>query len=194
MNPATLAPEPATDVPTPPREDAPEEAAALHRLFFLRHAPAGEADDWTGPDEERPLTETGRKKLKQQKKGLRNLIGAPDVIVSSHYARAWQTAEAVARQLNYTGEIEKSESLGHGGDPADLDAILANRAPGASLLLVGHSPDLERWIARLVGAADPRFIEIKKGGVCRIDVALVDGVRIATLKWLVTPGALRDYA
>lgn len=179
---------------SPEEMDAPETPAALHlhALYFLRHAPAGSPEDWEGPDEARPLTAEGRKKLKGAKKGLRKLIGTPDVIVSSHYARAWQTAEAVARQLDYANEIEKSEALGHDGDAAQRDALLLHRAPGSSLLFVGHSPDLERWIARLLGASAPYALELKKGGVCRVDLVEIDGERVATLRWLVTPAVLRS--
>src|SRR5258708_30193051 len=68
------------------------------QLYFLRH---GEADwpGWTKPDDERPLTDFGKKEVRQVTKFLNRLKVKPDVIVSSPLPRALQTAEVPAEQL-----------------------------------------------------------------------------------------------
>ena len=66
------------------------------KLCFLRH---GEADwpNWTKPDNERPLTERGRKEMKRVAKFLERLKLVPDVILTSPLPRASQTAEIVGQ-------------------------------------------------------------------------------------------------
>ena len=64
------------------------------KLCFLRH---GEADwpDWNKPDDERPLTERGRKEMKRVARFLERLKLVPDAILTSPLPRASQTAEIV---------------------------------------------------------------------------------------------------
>ena len=53
-------------------------------------------------------------------------------------------------------------------------------------MVVGHEPDFSLTIAELIGGG---CVEMKKGGLARIDVAgpgLEDGV----LEWLLTPSQL----
>ena len=61
-------------------------------IYFLRH---GEADwpDWKKPDDERPLTEKGKKEMHQVGAFLANLSVKPDVVLTSPLPRASQTAE-----------------------------------------------------------------------------------------------------
>jgi len=68
------------------------------KLCFLRH---GEADwpNWDKPDDERPLTERGRKEMKRVAKFLECLKFSADVILTSPLPRASQTAEIVAKRL-----------------------------------------------------------------------------------------------
>lgn len=185
---------PQDEHPSPPAPVAQEMDGVqiLHRLYFLRHAPAVLQADWDGADTERPLTAEGRRKLHAARKGLRALIGRPDAIVSSPYVRAYETATLVARDLGFEGAPEKHEGLGHGGDPKHLEDILSSRAHGSRTLLIGHSPDLERWICHLLGGTREASLELRKGGACRIDIRLVDGRPLPVLRWLATPAMLRD--
>ena len=66
------------------------------KLCFLRH---GEADwpNWTKPDNERPLTERGRKEMKRVAKFLDRLKLSADAILTSPLPRASQTAEIVGQ-------------------------------------------------------------------------------------------------
>ncbi len=50
----------------------------------------------TGSDSERPLTDKGRKKMRQIAKALRHLGVEFDLILSSPYVRACETAEILA--------------------------------------------------------------------------------------------------
>src|SRR5438046_10200958 len=67
-------------------------------LYFLRH---GEADwpDWQKSDDERPLTDFGKKEVRDVPKFLARLKVRPDLIVTSPLPRAAQTAEIAADDL-----------------------------------------------------------------------------------------------
>lgn len=178
------------NVPVAP--DAEDVEATTRRVYFLRHAPAGDRASWEGPDDARPLTEKGRKRFRQESKGLRVLIGMPDAIVSSPYARAQETAELAARALKFTGNVELDDHLVHGGDPRMVQRILEARPEARDLVLVGHSPDLERWIGFLItGRDDVLPVELKKGGVCRVDVRTTDPQPRGIIRWTVEPSFVR---
>src|ERR1043166_6181548 len=78
------------------------------QLYFLRH---GEADwpGWTRPDDERPLTDFGKKEMRQVGKFLNRLKIKPDLIITSPLPRALQTAEAAAEELKT--KLRQDEAL-----------------------------------------------------------------------------------
>src|ERR1041384_3173041 len=62
-------------------------------LYLVRHAIAvDEGSPDYEQESERPLTDKGRKKMRQMARGLRNLGVEFDCILSSPYARARETA------------------------------------------------------------------------------------------------------
>src|SRR6266852_1016001 len=70
-------------------------------LYFLRH---GEADwpDWKKSDDERPLTEFGKKEMCDVAKFLDRLKVRPDLVVTSPLPRASQTAKIAAEHVKAT--------------------------------------------------------------------------------------------
>ena len=66
------------------------------RVHLLRHAHAGDAFEWIGNDDLRPLTKKGRRQSERLGAFLEAHDVRPDVIVSSPKVRALQTAEIVA--------------------------------------------------------------------------------------------------
>jgi len=132
------------------------------QLYFLRHS---EADwpGWTKPDDERPLTDFGKKEVRQVAKFLNRLKVKPDVIVSSPLPRALQTAEAAAEQLKT--KLRQDEALEPGFGISELSTVL-KRHPSKVLMLVGHEPDFSSVISALTGG----FIKMSKAGVALVDI------------------------
>ena len=91
------------------------------QLYFLRH---GEADwpGWMKPDDERPLTDFGKKEMRQVAKFLDRLKVKPDLIVSSPLPRALQTAEVAAAQLKT--KLRQDEALEPGFGISELSTVL----------------------------------------------------------------------
>src|SRR3954470_59319 len=80
-----------------PRPHAPE---ALMILLLVRHADAGDRDPAQWPDDRlRPMTDKGRKVQTKVAKALRTMNRVPEVIVTSPWARAAQTAEVMQGEL-----------------------------------------------------------------------------------------------
>ena len=131
------------------------------QLYFLRH---GEADwpGWTKPDDERPLTDFGKKEARQVAKFLSRLNVKPDLILTSPLPRALQTAEAAAEQLK--AKLCQDEALEPGFGISELSTVL-KRHRSKVLMLVGHEPDFSSVISALTGG----FIKMSKAGVALID-------------------------
>jgi len=131
------------------------------QLYFLRH---GEADwpGWTKPDDERPLTDFGKKEVRQMAKFLNRLKVKPNLIATSPLPRASQTAEIAAQQLK--AKLRQDEALEPGFGISELRTLL-QRHGSKVLMLVGHEPDFTSVISALTGAS----LKLSKAGVALID-------------------------
>ncbi len=90
------------------------------RALLVRHARAGDRDEWTGDDALRPLDGKGRKQAKRLAKTLEQL-GATR-LVSSPALRCVQTFEPAAERLGLRIEQRCELAEGAGGD--DLLSLL----------------------------------------------------------------------
>jgi phosphohistidine phosphatase len=131
-------------------------------LYFLRH---GEADwpDWKKSDDERPLTEKGKKEMHEVGAFLANLSVKPDVVLTSPLPRASQTAEIAAHYID--ARYVEEESLAPGFGRSELKKFLKKRSY-AALMVVGHEPDFSETVFKLTGAR----IKLSKGGVALVEL------------------------
>ena len=131
------------------------------QLYFLRH---GEADwpGWTKPDDERPLTDFGKKEVRQLGKFLNRLKVKPNLVVTSPLPRALQTAEIAAEELKT--KLRQDEALEPGFGITGLRTVL-KRHRSRTLMLVGHEPDFSSVISALTGAS----LKLSKAGVALVD-------------------------
>ncbi|HSJ63710.1 MAG TPA: histidine phosphatase family protein [Gemmatimonadaceae bacterium] len=163
-------------------------------LLLIRHAPAGSHSEWmqTGrPDSERPLTVDGREKMRLAAPALAGLVPKIDVLATSPFARAYQTAEIVGKA--YT-ELAPTivDSLASGGDRSELLEWIRGHRPGSTLALVGHNPDLEELASWMLAAREHAFVRLRKGSAAliRFDTAPVPGGGV--LQWLLDPDQMRE--
>jgi phosphohistidine phosphatase len=160
-------------------------------LYIIRHAIAvdrgtPEYED----DSQRPLTDKGKKKMRQIAKGLQTLGVDFDLILSSPYVRAKETAEILAEVLKTKTAVAFSENLIPMGDPDLLIAEMNEKYNVNSIALVGHEPHLSTLISLLVSDSASLDMTLKKGGVCRLSADDLHHNRKAALEWLLTPGIL----
>jgi phosphohistidine phosphatase len=164
-------------------------------LYVLRHGIAVEAG--TGGcrhDSERYLTTEGRQKLLQVAAALTVLEIAFDVILSSPYVRARETAELIASKTGQKKQLRLSEHLQPGGGvKALLQEMRQTKPAPESVLLVGHEPDLSRAVSFLVSGSTKARFELKKAGLIALDAGSLAPCG-AVMRFMLTPRQLRLIA
>lgn len=161
------------------------------QLYIVRHGIAIDREDPKCPAEaERYLTEEGIEKTKQAAKGMAELGVTADLVLSSPYVRAVQTAEIFANALDYPKtKIRHSQTLLPGSEAGALFHELTREKQVSSVFVFGHAPNLDELIATAVGSKH-HITSLKKAGI-----ALVELKRLSPpsgqLIWLATPKILR---
>src|SRR5262249_25225750 len=158
-------------------------------LYVLRHGIAVErGTPGYKKDSERPLTKEGEEKMYQIAAAMLAMGLKFDVILSSPYVRARQTALIVADEFDE--EVKLTESLVPGANPLELVRELNGEAY-ERVLLVGHEPDLSGLVSVLSTGENGAAIELKKGGLCKLTTEKLAFGKCAILNWLLTPKQLR---
>jgi len=158
-------------------------------LYILRHGIAVErGTPGVDKDADRSLTPKGERRLWRITEAMLALELSFDLILSSPYLRARQTAEIVAEAFKARKKLELLDSLTPYGDAKTLIQHLNRIQPAPeSILLVGHEPYLSELIARLVSGSVSSSVTLKKGGLCKLTTASLKYGRCAALDWLLTP-------
>ena len=160
-------------------------------LFILRHAIAEDRSP-TLPESQRRLTADGARKMRRAARGIKALDLKFDVILSSPYLRAQETAEIVAKALGCEKALKLTPTLAADGNPKELiEEIKRKHHKEKRILLVGHEPYLSNLISLLLSGQTNLSITLKKAGLCYLSIGTLHYGRCATLEWLLTPGQLR---
>ena len=137
-------------------------------LYFVRHAAASSKSAWEQDDGLRPLTRTGRQRFSA---ACEALIGAgvlrPDVILTSPFARACETAQILRDALPSRADVVQDDRLEPGFNLAALSGILAERADITSVAIVGHNPSFASVLSAVIGGAQ---VEMRKGAVALVEI------------------------
>lgn len=157
-------------------------------LYLLRHGIAVDHGTPGYKESERPLTDEGFEKMEAIAAAIKKLKLSFDVILSSPYTRARQTAEVVARELDLMKKLEFTDHLIPSANPKRLiEEIRKNYSKAESLLLAGHEPFLSQFIAALVSGDLDSLFNMRKGGLCKLSVGALAYGKCAMLEWLMTP-------
>ncbi len=158
-------------------------------LFLLRH---GIAVDRGTPgfedDSLRPLTPKGVTRIHRIAQSAKRLRLKFDLILSSPYLRAQQTAHTLASFYKIEERLRLTANLTPEASPAELiGEIHETYSEALSILLVGHEPYLSNLTSMLLAGDEKVAITFKKGGLCKLSVDELHYGRCATLEWLMTP-------
>jgi phosphohistidine phosphatase len=153
------------------------------KICILRHAEA----EPRGPgvaEAARQLTPNGKRELRAVLKQAREAGVDPEVILSSPWTRAAETAVAAREALGCEQAIE-TKSLLPDVLPSHIWGEIRSLRPLKEIMVVGHEPHLSRFAAFLLEA--PVAIDMKKAALLRIEVQDKEGPPRGVLKWMLTP-------
>jgi phosphohistidine phosphatase len=154
-------------------------------IYIARHAWAGDRGDPRWPDDSlRELTPEGIERYTKVVKLLADRGFEPARIATSPYTRCRQTADIIAKYSNGQPAIDELESLEPG---ADLEELLewSREQNDANVCWVGHSPDVERLAAELMGDGSGR-VRFAKGAVAAFSFESSVNAGAGELYWHVT--------
>ena len=159
--------------------------------LLIRHGIAVEPEDWEGSEENRPLTEKGRKRVLQAAVGLVALNCKPTHLLSSPLIRAYDTARLLRAVACPSLKIETREDLAVGSSPEKVVALLRSLPAKSMAWCVGHEPLLGE-VAGLIlcGKTTAGFALKKAGAAClRLPDNFIPGQGL--LRWWLQPMQLR---
>ena len=165
-------------------------------LYLLRHAKAEDlrAND-SRRDCDRALVPEGVKRMRRVAEGMSALELQFDVILTSPFVRAKQTAELVAKIFECPKKTQFVVALEPDSDPNDIVEHLRQfHRRSKDILLVGHEPHLSRLVAALVAGGSALGLNFKKAGLCKLSVELRQQSAVAQVDWLLTPRHLEKLA
>jgi phosphohistidine phosphatase len=175
-------------------------------LLVVRHAIAEDKERFaeTGrSDDQRPLTEEGREKMRRAAEGLKQVARRAHLLASSPLVRARETAELIAPALR-APRIELVDALRPDRRYEEFLTWLRGReSPNdkrglendeRTIAIVGHEPHLSGLVTWLMTGRTESRLELKKGAACLLEFSRTPDSGAAVLRWSLTPAILRQLA
>ena len=162
--------------------------------LFFRHGIAIERQEWSGQDEDRPLTDKAAARTRESGKGLLTLRIRPTHILSSPLTRARETAAILQSLIRSKPKIRICTELDPTAAPGTLFSLLNALPSDAVVLCIGHEPHLSLAAGILFTGKPCSGLSLKKAGACLIH--LDESVKPAAgrLEWWLTAAQLRALA
>ena len=112
---------------------------------MIRHAKAGDREDWKGDDRQRPLTKSGAR----QAEALTELLNNEpiDKVLSSPFTRCVQTVEPLATARKLPVESRKDLEEGSGGESI---VRLVQEFQGRNVVACTHGDLVEELVEQLI--------------------------------------------
>ena len=123
-------------------------------VLLLRHAKSS----WKDPqldDHDRPLNARGREAATRVGQLLYNDKIDIDLVLCSASKRARETADFVFAPAKITPPILFRDDLYHASPTAMVEVLNGVAEPNSCVILIGHNPGMEEFLALLTGRAVP---------------------------------------
>jgi phosphohistidine phosphatase len=156
-------------------------------LYLMRHADAGVPRESQKLDAKRGLIKEGKEQCMLMARLLGTLRVQVDIIISSPLKRCMQTAQFVGTELGYDSKVEVSPALAPDADFAAFQKLIEKYADREGVMLVGHNPNLFKFLGRIITGDGGAGVRMRKGSVARIDMDRHPPL----LQWLVDPRMAR---
>ncbi len=138
------------------------------KLYIVRHAIAEERGKNIYPNDDRPLTKQGIRRMQKNAEVIATLVDAPVTIISSPLKRANHTAEILASALKKSSTITRSDSLLPEATIENIIQLCIKHAANDRTMIVGHEPSLGKFISAILHHKGELF-PLKKGSICLIE-------------------------
>ena len=157
-------------------------------LYVLRHAIAlTAAEAGVSQDAERPLSDEGREKMKAIAGAMKKIAVEVDLVLSSPFVRARETAILAHDRMSKESCLEFSTALASGQDSKHILEELKQRFQKTQrITIVGHEPDLSILIGRITSLGRLR-LEMKKAALAKIEITELRPEIKGDLEWLLPP-------
>jgi phosphohistidine phosphatase len=155
-------------------------------LYIIRHADAGDREQWRGDDTDRPLSDLGHRQARALGEAFRERKLAVEAVLSSPLVRTRETAAEFLGGLESGLSAQFNDLLAPG---ALKKRKLSTQIAGLrveSAALVGHDPDVPEYLAWLLGA-ESESVPLAKGGAALVAFDKTPGKAAGRLVWLITP-------
>jgi phosphohistidine phosphatase len=158
----------------------------------MRHGLAVDREEFAkkhSEDNLRPLTLKGRRRTQKVAMQMREWIKEVDVIVSSPFTRARQTAEIVSQIFLETKVIEAPELVPSSPPQAFKRWLRSHGDDYKKILIVGHEPHLGILTSYLMADQVEPLLNLKKSGALSLKVDSFKNIAPGTakLQWLLQP-------
>ncbi|HDD35747.1 MAG TPA: phosphohistidine phosphatase SixA [Candidatus Desulfofervidus auxilii] len=132
------------------------------KLYLMQHGKALPKEK----DPQKGLSPEGREQIELSAKALKRLGLSFDVIASSPKKRAKQTAEIVAKECEYEGEVIINSVFEPLAPPEEAISFLKGLKK-ENIFVAGHLPSLGEIASRLLSETEV-LIQFQMGGICHI--------------------------
>lgn len=137
-------------------------------LYLIRHAKSNWSDE-SQSDFERGLNKRGQKAVLTMSEVLKKKKIMPDLILSSSAKRAKLTADGLAKNIGYSGNIRYSDAL-YMAEPEEVIAMIKGlKDKYETVFIVGHNPETTELTELLTDA----YIEnVPTLGIVALDLSI----------------------
>lgn len=161
-------------------------------LIIMRHGLAVDREEFAkkhSEDHLRPLTLKGRRRTQKVAMQMREWLKEVDVIVSSPFTRARQTAEIISQIFIDTKVMEAPELVPSSSPQAFKRWLRSHGDEHQKILIVGHEPHLGILASYLMADQMEPLLELKKSGALSLKVESFKNIAPGTAKllWLLQP-------
>lgn len=166
----------------------------MHPCLVVRHGKAADTAP-SGRDADRALTGPGIEEMERIAVALATITPPLELVLTSPFRRARQTADIVARALTDL-PVQEDSALASGAAPEAMMEALVGYCQNASggIALVGHEPDLGHLVSNALAGSTRSFHQLRKGGACLLELPAIPRAGTATLDWALDPAQLRALA
>lgn len=156
-------------------------------LYIIRHGLAGSCLEDEKQDEKRPLKKKGKEQMKDIAKGLKKLNIDFDIVLTSPLLRSKESAEIVNAYCGDSKKVMVTDLLSPGSSFVNLIRFLNKQKGSKKVAIVGHEPFLSGFASYCLSKNKNSLMNLKKGGVLKLEVDETIKPGGCLLSWLMEP-------